>query len=339
VDSLAREKGGTSRAVPRLTAALAREGVDVALLDAGAFANGPHDADVVHDHGMWLPSNHRSATFAEARGLPFVVSPRGMLEPWSLGHHRWRKRLAWLAYQGRDARRAAMLHATSTMEAENLRRLGLRAPIAVIANGVDVPTVVPRPARAPGEYTALFLSRIHPKKGLLDLVAAWNRVRPAGWRVVIAGPDEGGHGDEVRRAVAAAGLAREFQFVGEVDDVSKWTCYASADLFLLPSYCENFGTVIAEALASAVPVITTTATPWRDLESHACGWWIAPNADALADALREATTLDADARSAMGARGRALVTERYGWARAGADMRRAYEWLLGGGPPPSCIET
>jgi glycosyltransferase involved in cell wall biosynthesis len=338
IDSLAPEKGGTSRSVPRLVRALAEHGVEVDLADAAALRSANPAVDVIHDHGVWLASNHRSATLATSRRVPFVLSPRGMLEPWSLQHHRLRKRFAWMLYQGRDIGRAAMLHATASMEAENLRRLGLRQPIAVVGNGVDIPPPRPRVRRTDGIRTALFLSRIHPKKGLLDLVAAWARVRPEGWRVLIAGPDEGGHREVVRSAVASAQLERTFQFIGEVDDTAKWALYAAADLFVLPSYSENFGTVIAEALASEAPVITTTKTPWNELRTHDCGWWIDPGADTLAAALSEATALDAAVRDAMGARGRALVERRYSWRSAGAEMRDAYEWLLGGGAAPSCVQ-
>jgi glycosyltransferase involved in cell wall biosynthesis len=241
-------------------------------------------------------------------------------------------------YQRRDVRSASMLHATSAMEAENLRQLGFRQPIAVIGNGVDVPWPAAR-LRADDRHTALFLSRIHPKKGLLDLVTAWAIVRPPGWRVVIAGPDEGGHERDVRASVTRHGLEESFTFAGEVDDDSKWAYYAAADLFLLPSYSENFGTVVMEALASGVPVITTRATPWEELQTRRCGWWIEATPTALAAALTMATSLDDAERVAMGARGRAMAEERFGWSRVGAEMRAAYEWLLGGGDPPPFIRT
>lgn len=342
IDSLAPEKGGTSRSVPRLTQALAHAGVEVELASGPDWSSVDRRAaapfDVIHDHGVWLPSNRRSSAMAHARHVPFVLSPRGMLEPWSLRHHRLKKRLAWALYQRRVVQRAALLHATSAMEAENLRRLGLRQPIAVIGNGVDIPAAAPH-ERAKGDArVALFLSRIHPKKGLLDLVAAWNRVRPAGWRAVIVGPNEGDHERDVRAAIAAASLDDCFSFAGEADDVTKWSWYAAADVFVLPSYSENFGTVVAEALASGVPVITTTATPWSVLATENCGWWIEPQVDALAAALAHATSLDDAHRRAMGARGRALVETRFSWQRAGSDMRGAYEWLLGGGAPPAYID-
>ena len=94
---------------------------------------------VVHDHGLWLPNNHASAKAAKKLGIPLLVSTRGMLEPWALKYRGWKKRLVWKAWQKADLEGAAVLHATAPEEADNLRALGLKNPIAVIPNGVDLP--------------------------------------------------------------------------------------------------------------------------------------------------------------------------------------------------------
>jgi glycosyltransferase involved in cell wall biosynthesis len=262
-----------------------------------------------------------------------------MLEPWSLRHRAWKKRLAWWGYQGRDLRGAALLHATSYMEADNLRALGLRMPIAVIPNGVEVPSALARAAHRPEERqrTALFLSRVHPKKGLLNLVAAWAAVRPPGWRVVVAGNDEGGHADEVAAAARAAGVGDAFVFAGQVEGEAKARLLVEADIFVLPTHSENFGIAIAEALAWELPVITTTGTPWAGLVSERCGWWVETGVDPLVGALREALALPDAERSAMGARGRAWVTRDFSWRGIGRQMQAVYAWLLQGGPAPPVV--
>ena len=135
--------------------------------------------DIVHDNGIWLPHNHSLARLAAHYNLPRVVSVRGMLEPWALAHKRVKKKLAWLAYQKRDLNRAAALHATADSEAEVIANLGLLPRVVVLPNGVDIPAVAASHSRAPDQpRTALFLSRIHPKKGLDRLIDAWNAVRP-----------------------------------------------------------------------------------------------------------------------------------------------------------------
>ncbi|MDB4875812.1 MAG: glycosyl transferase group 1 [Gemmatimonadetes bacterium] len=297
-----------------------------------------HKAELVHDNGVWLQTNHASARAARDLSLPLVVSPRGMLEPWSLRHRAWKKRIAWPVFQRNDLRGASLLHATSDLEAASLRALGLGVPIAVVPNGVDLPATRPRETKIDtAERIVLFLSRIHPKKGLLDLVAAWAALRPSGWRVIVAGPDEDGHAARVAGAAAAAGVGGAFSFVGEVGPDAAAELWQRASLFVLPSHSENFGIAVAESLARAVPVVTTTATPWAALSEWQCGWCVEPEPAALADALREALALSDEQRQAMGERGRAEVQARFAWPSVARQMAEVYRWVLDGGSPPSSV--
>ena len=205
IASLDPRHGGPSRTVPALASALQAHGVGAELLVADRVgASGWRGAlrfrsaimasvrqapvAVIHDHGLWLASNHAAATAARRARLGLMVSPRGMLTPWALGRRRWKKRAAWIAYQRRDLG-VAVLHATSEAEASGFRALGLRNAIAVIPNGVQVPEA-PAAAHHSERRTALFLGRLHPGKGLTSLIDAWDRVRPPGWELVVIGPDE-----------------------------------------------------------------------------------------------------------------------------------------------------
>ena len=295
------------------------------------------DGAIVHDTGLWLPTNHAAATAACHARLPFIVSPRGMLAPWALGFKRWKKKFAWHLYQRRDLRCAKALHATSSLEAREIRALGFRQPIAVIPNGVEIPDFPDDRPQDNNQRVVLFLSRIHPVKGLLNLVRAWAQLRPANWRMVVAGGNETGHQAEVEAAVREAGLNSIFSFVGPVDDQQKWERYRSADLFVLPSHSENFGLVVAEALACGVPVITTKATPWQVLEQHQCGWWVDVGVEPLARALREATSINEAERHDMGQRGRKLIEQQYTWPSVAGQMVSVYRWLLGEGERPACF--
>ncbi len=343
--------GGPALSVSRLAAALAEAGLDVGLwsadgstagsdltpigagvrrlhgdLRAAAMAFAP---DLVHDNGLWLAHNHRIAALAQAEGWPRVLSTRGMLEPWAIRHKRWKKAAAWRLYQRRDVERAAALHATADAEAANLAAMRLKPPVHTIPNGVDLPELAPPDGRADARapMTAVFLGRIYPVKGLPMLIEAWARVRPAGWRLVIAGPDEAGHRREVEAAVAAAGLADVVSFPGAVSGEAKSALLQGADLFVAPSHSESFGMALAEALAHGAPVLTTTAAPWPALEARQCGWRVAPTADALAEALRIATTRDRQTLRAMGAAGRALIAAEYGWPRIAGAFVALYEDL------------
>jgi glycosyltransferase involved in cell wall biosynthesis len=303
------------------------------------------NADVLHVHGVWkYPSLAATRWYRQTR-RPYIVSPHGMLEPWALKHSRMKKRLSMWLYQGACLRNAACLRATSMMEVDSIRAAGFSNPVALIPNGVEMPATWAVRGDSPSSgtnpnadvRTALFLSRIHPKKGLLNLIEAWRQVAPSDWRLVIVGPDEGGHLEEVKRAARAAGLQDSIEFPGEAWGDARWEFFRDADLFVLPTFSENFGLVIAEALACRVPVITTRATPWEELESHRCGWWIETGVEPLVAALKEALATSGTDLHAMGDRGRRLVTERYAWEPIGRMMAETFRWLAGRTTQPDYV--
>ncbi|NVN98853.1 MAG: glycosyltransferase [Geobacteraceae bacterium] len=291
---------------------------------------------VVHDQGIWLMNNHAAVAAARKSGTPLIISPRGMLEPWSMNNNALKKKVAWQLYQRCDLESSSLIHVTSQQEADNVQKL-CRKPVAIIPNGVDVPVWRERDSSSSGRKTILFLSRIHPKKGLLNLVSAWQKIKKTGWKIVIAGPDESNHRQEVEEAIREAELQEYFEFTGPVDDVAKWDLYFQSDLFVLPTYSENFGIVVAEALACGVPVITTTGTPWKSLHTHKCGWWVDVGVQSLADALASALACPDSERRDMGVRGREMVESSYGWSKIAGEMLSAYEWVLHGGSPPPCV--
>jgi glycosyltransferase involved in cell wall biosynthesis len=260
-----------------------------------------------------------------------------MLSQWAFSHGRLKKRLAWLAYQRRDLASAHAFHATSHEEAADIRALGLQQPIAVIPNGIRPPEAVLK-SHLNGHARALFLSRLHPKKGLLNLIRAWKAVQPSSdWELVIAGPDESGHRAELESLVRSLKL-RHVTFVGEVDDIRKWDLYASADLFLLPSFSENFGICVAEALACGVPVITTTGAPWHDLPRLGFGWQSPPTVEGISDSLRDAVGMSREELRARGAAAAGWARESFSWDVAARKMTAFYDWIAAQGPRPRFLQ-
>ncbi len=294
--------------------------------------------DIVHTHGMWLYPHASSYRYSFRNHVPLIVSPRGMLEPWAFSYKAWKKRPIWWLYERAALQSARVLHATASQEAAGLRSLGLTPPIAVIPNGVDLPGLGGRETSRDGRRMALFLSRIHPVKGVNNLIQAWCTLRPAGWRLVVAGPDEVGIERELRDMVAQAGAGDDIEFAGPVFDTAKSRLLQQAELFVLPTFSENFGVAIAEALAAGLPVITTTGAPWGELESHGCGWWVDIGVEPLVAALRTATGLSQERLACMGEQGRRLVSDRYAWSCVAERMQSVYEWVLHGGGAPDCIE-
>ncbi len=300
------------------------------------------DADLLHLHGLWKYPSVATLQWARRTRKPYLVSAHGMLEPWALAQSQWLKRFASRLYQRPCLRHAACLRATSRLEFESIRQAGYCNPVALIPNGVELPPPRPagHPSLSPGKKRrALFLSRLHPKKGLLNLITAWTRLRPQGWELLVAGPDEGGHLAQLKAKVAAYGMEAEILFPGEAWGYARTRLYASSDLFLLPSFSENFGLVVAEALSCELPVITTRATPWQELEELGCGWWIETGVDPLVRALREALSLPPHCLREMGQRGRRLVESKYTWEPVGRQMLEVYEWLLGRHPRPACVHA
>jgi glycosyltransferase involved in cell wall biosynthesis len=270
-----------------------------------------------------------------------------MLEPWALRYRAWKKQLALHLYQRHDLNSASILFATAAQEAESLRQLSLTPSTAIIPNGVELPQISKlndEQINDEQKYlrkmpsNVVFLSRIHPKKGLLNLIEAWGKLKPTGWRLRLAGPDEGGHLAQVMKRVRESQLNSSVEYIGTVEGKAKTALLASATLFVLPTYSENFGLVVVEALAHGVPVITTRRAPWEGLVTHGCGWWIEPTVDALTETLREAMALDNSRLHQMGQRG-FKYARAFDWNAIAEQTVDVYHWVLGQGPRPPCVTT
>lgn len=175
----------------------------------------------------------------------------------------------------------------------------------------------------------LFTGRVTPIKGLGNAVAALPLV--GDWRLRIVGPDQEGHTNELKALAAEEGVAERIDFVGAKygDELARE--YLNADCFILPSFSENFGSVVVEALASGLPVIASKGTPWAVLEERKCGWWVKNDPETLARTIQAMMTLSDEERRAMGARGRKLVEEKYQWPAIGRQMAEAYREILENG--------
>jgi len=299
-----------------------------------------NDVDVFHGNGIWQMPVHQMSVFAREKKVPYIISPRGMLEPWSLSQKRIKKKLAMFLYQRQDLALAACIHATSKMEATNIRNLGFKNPIAVIPNGIVIEPFLERLGVKGDKKKVLFLSRIHPKKGIELLLEAWSKVDHSvrsSWFVEIIGNGDKGYVNQLKEQIVNSNLQHEISLLGPQFGEEKQNSFLSADLFVLPTYSENFGLVVAEAMAYGLPVITTKGTPWQELEDFNAGWWIDIGVEPLVNALSSAMTMKSEELVAMGDKGRMLVERNYNIDVVSKQMVDLYKWVLKKGDKPDFV--
>lgn len=361
ISSIDKESGGTSTYIQLLANELAKDiGVNIATLKSfdplllnknvnifSAAKSFPKflafsaelkkylnllETDLFHGNGLWQYPVHAMATTAQKREIPYIISPHGMLEPWALNSGKWKKKLALNIYQQKDLAKATCIHATAPMEASNIRKLGFNNPIAVIPNGIDLKEFPIRKKDSNKKNnTLLFLSRIHPKKGIETLIEAWSQLtnnQRQNWKIEIAGNGTKEYISSLQNLINTKKLENEIQIIGPQFREKKIATYHQADLFVLPSYSENFGIVVAEALACGIPVITTNGTPWEELNTFNAGWCVDVGIEPLIKSLEQALQLTDLQRLQMGKNGRLLIENNYSIESTTKKTIQLYNWII-----------
>lgn len=363
VPSLEARYGGPSRSVLALSAALARLGHTTELLTTDPIRSASHhegplhvrtfrrgwpgrlcpsrdlrDAlatvspEIVHHHALWLRTLHYAHQTAQRASVPLVISPRGMMSGWAWRHHDWRKKFARSFVHPGAFEAASGWHATSSEEADEIRALGFKQPVCVAPNGIDQPDPAATAAatahwqkRCPAvtqRPIALFHSRFHQKKRVIELIDLWLEHAPKDWLLLLVGITEDYTPERLEHYVLRNSGAGRVQVFSGVDQPPP---YPVASLFLLPSHNENFGLVIAEAMAHGLPVLVTDSTPWRGVNTDNRGWCV-PWSD-YAVALRQATAESPAALHRRGARAREWVLREYSWDQSARTLAEFYTAL------------
>jgi glycosyltransferase involved in cell wall biosynthesis len=364
--------------------------------------------DLLHLHGLWRYPSIVTTRWHRQTGRPYVVHPHGMLDPWAVGNAHLKKVVAGALYENRMLRGATCIRALCQSEAESIRQYGLTNPICVIPNGIHPPKgpygEAPWRGLIPAGAKVLFyLGRVHPKKGLPNLLKAWAMLQRAEvsscalrasedgreqksegrgqgaeisgqggagkattsdlrpltsdlssppWVLAIAGWDEGGHEDELKKLATELGLAWTdirspavlrslgvggVLFLGPQFGPAKAACYHHCDAFILPSFSEGLPMVILEAWSHAKPVVMTPECNLPEGFAAGAAVRIEPNPESVLEGLTQLTKLTPDELGAMGQSGLRLVEQKFTWHRIGEDLDRVTEWILHGAPAPSCV--
>ena len=298
--------------------------------------------DIIHSQGIWLPIYHNMSVIARRYNIPYLTTPRGDLEPWSLRQKTMKKKIALMLYQRNDINKAKCILATADMERDHLRDLGFHNPIAVIPNGIDITEYKCR-EKSRKDYVKkqiIFLSRVHPKKGIEILIDAWKRLCRLypDWNIVVAGNGDSEYIESLKMRIKEQGLESAIKILPPIFGEDKYRLYCESSLFVLPTYSENFGMVIAEALSCGVPVITTTGTPWQELNENGIGWCVELSVQTIADTLKKAISLGEDKLFEMGQKGSAHVRDKYSYQSVAKMNLLLYEYILTGSNIPSYVQ-
>ncbi len=308
--------------------------------------------DIAHVHGLWTYPSFAAYRWHRRTKRPLIYTAHGMLAPWALRNSAWKKRLVRALWEDAAHRSAACFHVNSKAEHLMLRQHGLRNPICIIPNGIDLPASqssevsghVSRLASvAGGRKLLLYLGRLHPKKNLVNLIRAWKDVlnsHPStlnSWMLAIAGWDQAGHEAQLRKLTTDLRLLTSVIFLGPRFGAARDACYRACDAFVLPSLSEGLPMTVLEAWAYAKPVLMTPECNLPEGFVAGAALQIGTTSKEIAAGLKQLIEMSDDDRKAMGASGRALVAEAFSWARIGEQMRSVYEWMLGGGTRPETV--
>lgn len=307
------------------------------------------DPDLLHVHGLWMYPSLAAVRWSSG-SRPYLISPHGMLDPWAVRNAAWKKRLAALLYENVHLRRATCLHALCDSERDAIRAYGLKNPVCVIPNGVDLPAA-PSGIRPDWEDTLpsgakvlLYLGRIHPKKGLVELLHGWNQATqskalPDEWFLVIAGWDQNNHEAQLHTLARELGILDRIRFVGPQFDAAKQASYERAQAFVLPSHSEGLPMTVLEAWSHALPVLMTPQCNLPVGFERGAALKTTTDPAEIARCLGELGAMTGDERRLMGTRGWDLAASDFSWNTVAKQMRQVYEWALGGGSPPTSVST
>ena len=304
-------------------------------------------AEIFHVHGIRTWPSLASRIVARRKGTPYVISPHGQLDSWVMQQARFKKWILHMLVENRTLRLADALHATCIQEYKYIRALGFRNPVILLPNGINIEEYERSSGKQMsifwpeigGRKVLLYLSLIYPKKGLDMLALAWNRLceKFPDWVLVVAGYGNVDYQKIVKKMFSLSCSRGQTIFAGACYGEKKSALFSGCSVFILPTYSENFGNVVLEAMASKKPVITTKGAPWQCLESEQAGWWVEVDTEKISEAIEVALSLPEEELASMGKRGFRYAVKNFAWEQLAEKMLRSYGYLVGNNRCPDCF--
>ncbi|KAA6315803.1 GDP-mannose-dependent alpha-mannosyltransferase [termite gut metagenome] len=292
--------------------------------------------DLYHAQGVWLYPTYITSKIARQFQKSYIITPRGMLYPQDLAKRRLKKTIFLKLFLLNDLQQAACVHATCKEEMIHLRNLGVKSPVALIPNPIETDTI--NEIKNHSLIRVGYLGRVHPRKNIERIIYAWNKLgsEVQDKELVIIGSGNDKYHQFLKDEVVRMKL-KNVVFTGFLSGKEKADAIQSLSYLVVPSDFENFGMIIPEALIRGVPVIASKGTPWEELNTHYCGWWVDNSIDTLTQAIKKAISTSEQERLQMGRNGQKLIKENYSVEIVTGKMLQLYNWILNGGEKPEFV--
>ena len=295
------------------------------------------DYDIYHAQGIWQYPTYAMVDVARKQGKPYIITPRGMLYPQDIAKRSSIfKKLSLKIRLLRDLNNAACVHVTCDEEMRHCRDLGVTSPIAVIPNPVEIKDY---PYKKEDEVRRIgYLGRLSPRKNVEGLIRAFAKLGDEAKDAELLIIGGGGENYErfLHQEVEKYHL-NNVRFVGFLSGEEKDRTIASCSVLAMPSEFENFGNVVVEGLVRGIPCIATHGSPWVELQSCRCGWWVPYNQKDITNAVRSALNATQDKLDILGTNGRRLMEEKYSVQAIAQKMKDLYSWITNGTHKPSFV--
>lgn len=303
--------------------------------------------DILHPQCVWMYLSYINLKYHKKTDSPYLISPRGMLDEWIINNGRLKKEVAGFLYEKENLKHAACLHALCLPEYEAIRKYGCKNPVAIIPNGVNLPDSdkpnfeMPLWKKNDSRKNLLFLSRLHPKKGIENLLQAWSLAgyKKKEWKLIIAGESsDKSYLDKLNILKTKLGLDENVFFIGPQFHKDKDNCFKSADAFILPSFSEGLPMAVLEAWSYKLPVIITEACNLPEGFEAGAAIKANPEPESILSALTLLFEMSEKERTSIGMNGYDLVVKKFTWSSIALQMQEVYDWVLNNGKIPSCIK-